>query len=82
MSLPLRDARGLFPAWAWPGGYPLYYITHGYCTVLCHECASKETEEIVATVEANWEDPMLWCEGCNKRIESAYAEEGHPDEKG
>lgn len=81
MNLPQRDKDGKWPRWAWPGGYPLYYITLTDCVVLCPECADKHDEGIdpIGSVKVNWEDPMLWCEACNQRIESAYAEEEHPD---
>ena len=26
-------------------------------------------------IDTNWEDPALYCDNCNKRIESAYAED-------
>ena len=81
MNLPDKDKDGKYPRWAWPGGYPLFYITLEDCVVLCPTCADKNDEELdpLAGCDVNWEDPMLWCEGCSQRIESAYAEEGHPD---
>ncbi len=27
-------------------------------------------------IDINWEDPDLYCDHCNRRIESAYAEDG------
>lgn len=83
---PQRDDNGNLPAYAWPGGYPVYYL----CAdggVLCPTCANTEPAaweadkhcpdyrqwRIVAG-EVNWEDPCLTCDHCSKRIESAYAE--------
>lgn len=76
-SKPLaRNAEGKFDKYAWPGGYPLYYCST--YTVLCADCASKDTDQDDPIVEAqiNWENPSLYCEGCGERIESAYADKG------
>lgn len=78
-----RDTDGKLSKWAWPGGYPLFYMTEDNA-VLCPACANGDngsdtlTQDdpqwnVVAT-DANWEDPDLFCEHCNARIESAYAE--------
>jgi hypothetical protein len=56
------------------GCYPLFYIVDGW-QPLCHECAEESEEESEAAV--NWETPNLYCDECDCRIESAYAE---PDE--
>ena len=72
--------------WAWPGGYPTFFI----CSdgeALCHDCIRKERRQIIDSVanqihdgwqvvglDINWEDPELYCAHCDKRIESAYAE--------
>lgn len=74
-------------AYAWPGGYPLFFITAD-CASLSFEAAKQERRAIlealrdnkthsgwrVAACEVNWEDPDLYCEHTGKRIESAYAE--------
>ncbi|MCC6191355.1 MAG: hypothetical protein IT318_20220 [Anaerolineales bacterium] len=73
----LRDADGKeLPAYAWPGGYPMYYLDSGMA-VLCPACANKwgEYSTDLDAYDINWEDPDLYCENCNGRIESAYAEE-------
>lgn len=71
------------PAYAWPGGYPIYYVTV-MGSVLCPECAnSEEAKEAdphdndwrIETAATNWEDPNLYCDNCSERIESAYAED-------
>lgn len=85
---PQRDENGNLPAYAWPGGYPIYYL----CAdggVLCPTCANKKSAvkeadthadypdfdqwRIVAS-DVNWEDSGLTCDNCNGRIESAYAD--------
>jgi len=75
--------------YAWPGGYPLYFV----CTdgaVLSFEAVRAEWRQVVASVlayrggstdwhvtmvETNWENPTLHCEHTGERIESAYAED-------
>jgi hypothetical protein len=39
---PERDENGNLPAFAWPGGYPIFYL----CAdngILCPQCANKES---------------------------------------
>lgn len=81
--------KGKYDHYAWPGGYPLFYVTKD-SGVLCPTCANENAElckdkddpqwYIVAT-DANWEDPDLYCDHCNKRIESTYAEDDAPNAK-
>lgn len=75
----IRLENGELPAYAWPGGYPIYYIDRDNC-VVCPDCANKEplngSYEIVA-YDINWEDSQLYCDDCGGRIESAYAEENN-----
>lgn len=74
--LDLRDKDGNLPAYAWPGGYPLFYLD-AENNVLCPKCANKNDEytaQIVAQ-DCNWEDPSLYCDHCSERIESAYADD-------
>jgi hypothetical protein len=85
---PQRDENGNLPAYAWPGGYPIYYL----CAdggILCPQCANKESAvrhadehpdypdydqwRIVAG-EVNWDDTSLTCDNCSQRIESAYGD--------
>jgi hypothetical protein len=72
--------------YAWPGGYPLYFITSDGA-VLSFEAVKSERRNIlealrdnakrsgwhVCAIEINWEDPELFCDHTGKRIESAYA---------
>lgn len=73
---PERDENGNYAAYAWPGGYPLYYVDNDN-SVLCPKCANSNNEEIFPIVAAgvNYEDKDLYCDECSQRIESAYAEE-------
>lgn len=66
---------GTLPHSAWPGCYPLFYLTT--CgEVLCPACANKEEpRENIIGQDANYEDASLYCDECSERIPSAYAEE-------
>ena len=59
-----RNEDGTLAAWAWPGGYPLYYLDHSDC-VLCPTCANaNQTAERAfqpIAADVNWEDPELYC---------------------
>lgn len=70
-----KENNGKLPAWAWPGGYPLYYLDEED-NVLCPKCANKTgyCADVVA-YNMNWEDGGLYCDDCSQRIESAYAED-------
>jgi hypothetical protein len=78
----LRDGK-----YAWPGGYPLYFVTRDGAT-LSFDAVRKEWRNVVwdhlrdastgwriEACEINYEDPELFCDHTNKRIESAYAED-------
>lgn len=55
------------------GGYPVFYVTRvNEC--LCPDCATEDKDSIVAS-DCNWENPLLFCDECSDRIESAYAED-------
>lgn len=82
MELP-RDEDGQLSAWAWPGGYPIYYFD-AENSVLCVNCARRVEAEglevwdqklMPCWVSINYEDPNLYCDECGGRIESAYAED-------
>jgi hypothetical protein len=74
-------------AYAWPGGYPCYFVTSDG-EALSFEAAKQERRNIIDSianhlndgwrvvgVDINWEDGELTCVHTGKRIESAYAEE-------
>jgi hypothetical protein len=83
--LELKKALRAGP-YAWPGGYPLFVISHDG-SPLCFDCVRAEWHQVVwdylnnvstgwrcDAIDTNWEDPDLRCDNCGKRIESAYAE--------
>ncbi len=72
--------------YAWPGGYPMFFITSDGAP-LSFEAAKAERRNIleaiankdgsgwrIVALDINWEDPDLYCDHTGKRIESAYAE--------
>lgn len=88
MSNLFRDDSGKYPAYAWPGGYPLYYVcADGGC--LCPACANgangSEASEsndapdwrLIGARRIAWHtgSPLV-CDHCGTAIESAY---GDPD---
>lgn len=76
-----RDDNGELESYAWPGGYPIYYLCEDG-GILCPDCARQAEKEGLSTpdnpqwhivgAEVNWEDAHLNCDHCYKRIESAY----------
>ena len=82
-SLRLADQLSANP-YAWPGGYPLFAITHDGAA-LCKHCCKSERSSIgtttgrdgwgVVVLWINWEEDDLHCDHCGNRIESAYAED-------
>jgi len=67
-----KDKNGKYPAWAWPGGYPIYYLSKGH-DILCADCVNKNDEDILAC-DAHYEGPSLICIDCHAVIESSYGE--------
>lgn len=75
-------------AFAWPGGYPLYFVTSDG-EALSFKSAKKNARLIrdairdkdnysgwrVVANDVNWEDAQLYCADTGERIESAYAED-------
>lgn len=72
--------------YAWPGGYPRYFITLDGAA-LSFKSALKNIDLVVDSIrensndgwqviacEVNWEDAGLYCDDTGERIESAYAE--------
>lgn len=65
----------IFPAYAWPGGYPIVYLDKNGC-VVCPDCAFNDA---IAgsyfgpyTPAIHWEGDPLFCDECGKEIASAY----------
>lgn len=72
---------------AWPGGYPLYYITKD-CAALCPKCVNENIELLsdkddpqwyIVGVDVNYENTSLYCDHCNEQIESAYGDDEQDD---
>ena len=74
-------------AYAWPGGYPLYFVTNDGAA-LSFESAKAERRNIleairdqdhsgwcVVATDVNWEDNDLLCDHSGKVIESAYGKD-------
>jgi hypothetical protein len=73
-------------AYAWPGGYPLYFVTKDGAA-LSFDAAKENCELITGSIDddsndgwqviccaVNWEDSELICDHTGEKIESAYAE--------
>jgi hypothetical protein len=87
-ELRANESDGTLPAYAWPGGYQMYYFTEQNLTI-CPKCANDtDTSDPVVDGDVYWEGPALVCEDGSKcgsmvngtwgpgMIESAY---GDPD---
>lgn len=72
--------------YAWPGGYPLFFICDDG-GALCCKCVKTERRNIlesiasdsrdgwrVTAIDINYEDSQLFCDHCSDVIESAYGE--------
>lgn len=68
------------PTVAFPGGYPLYYLT-GDCETLCPKCVNDNLSLCVDGIDdswkvthydINWECTDMQCANCYSQIESAY----------
>lgn len=75
-----EKGRPALPKFAWPGGYPVFYVTDKMEVA----CAKHATEilynegfdEEIVDCDVNWEDSNLLCNDNEAhRIESAYAED-------
>ena len=73
--------------YAWPGGYPCYFITSDGAA-LSFDAARKERRNILESIatrsndgwrvvglDINWEDTELYCDHTNNKIQSAYGED-------
>ena len=74
-NLPTDDS-GKLSAFAWPGGYPIFYLDSEN-SVLCPACAEKARIDIIEKFRPvasgiHWEGDPLHCDQCSCEIESAY----------
>jgi hypothetical protein len=89
-ELDPNNEDGKLPPYAWPGGYPILYIT-GDGGILCPACANGENgseaanpdcaddpQWNVTAYDVYWEGPSESCAHCNADIKSAY---GDPENK-
>lgn len=73
--------------YAWPGGYPCYFITSDGAA-LSFKAAKQEKRNIleslasrsndgwrIVAMDVNWEDSSLICDHTNEPIPSAYGED-------
>jgi len=70
--------------YAWPGGYPLYFITNDGSALSFEGVLDRLESEIreirnrfsgrIVACDVNWEDNDLFCEITGKRIECAYGD--------
>jgi hypothetical protein len=72
---------------AWPGGYPLYFITEDGGP-MSFQAVKDERQQIeaaildncnddgfkVVAVDVNWEDTGLYCDHTHEKIPSAYGD--------
>ena len=77
-------------AYAWPGGYPLYFVTSDGAALsfsaarynrraILEAIATKASDGWrVVGIDTNWENPDLRCDDTGERIPSAYAEDDAP----
>ena len=77
-TLP-RDDNNKLVSWAWPGGYPIFYLDQDN-SVLCPKCAREhETNgfdfDVITAADINYEDTFLTCDECNDHIQSAYGDD-------
>jgi len=74
-------------AYAWPGGYPLFFITSDGAA-LSFDAVRENLRSVlwsmrngvndgwrVVGCDVNWEDASLFCDHTGNRIESAYTED-------
>lgn len=73
-TLRSTTTDGTLPTHAWPGGYPMHYMT-GEGWILCPKCANEpRTSDVAIAGDVYWEGPTLTCEDCGADIESAYGD--------
>ena len=80
-QLRASTSDGTLPAYEWPGGYPMEYVTYD-CLTICPRCANAvdhdDREDIcndyVVSGNVYWEGPPFPCDDCGRLIESAYGE--------
>lgn len=75
---------GNFPTWAWPGGYPIFYILADNA-IICPDCANGKNGSLasednddpqwkIIASDVHWGCEYIHCKHCNALIKSAYGE--------
>lgn len=77
----VKDSSGQYPTFAWPGGYPLYYLD-GENSTLCPKCANESADDEIENFRpvacgVHWEGEPITCDQCSAEIESAYGPVGN-----
>jgi hypothetical protein len=85
-TLDLKNALRSGP-FAWPGGYPLFFVTSDGAA-LSFDAVRENIRSVIWSIrngvndgwrvvgcDVNWEDFELFCDHTGNRIESAYAED-------
>jgi hypothetical protein len=72
--------KTFFSDWAWPGGYPIIFVTDsGDC--FCAKCAKRyfimERKDI--TADCYYEGTTIECDDCGREIESGYGDPENGD---
>lgn len=82
-TLADKQNSGTLDAYAWPGGYPIFYLVADN-GVLCPNCANTEAPKgldadcpdddqwRVVAHDIHWEGEPITCDHCYGEIESAY----------
>lgn len=70
------DNNGKLPAYAWPGGYQMFYIDQDN-SILCPGCANNNDEEYfpIVAYDINYEDETMYCDECSAHIPGAYGDD-------
>lgn len=75
-----EKGRKALPKYAWPGGYPVFYLTD-QMEIACAKHATEILygegfDENIVAADVNWEDTSLMCADSPEHpIESAYGED-------
>jgi hypothetical protein len=79
--MTIRNEKGKFEVYAWPGGYPIFYLMDD-CETLCPNCANNPSNPIhedepndgwrIIAADINYEDQEMYCCHCNTKIDTAY----------
>lgn len=81
----MKDESGKLIHYTWPGGYQVFYIDNNK-GLLCPECAQKSLDDPDELPDLKpiagdvyYEGPTIYCDQCNRAIESAYGDPNEAD---